>query len=80
MAKPRKKWQLRYRTTTDVDTFPSQRKAYEFIQSLASAYRADPGRTDPRVYVYVDEGDSRGWRRYEDLMLSELAPAKTVGE
>lgn len=76
----RKKWQLRYRTTSAVDNFPSERKAYAFIQDLARAYAADPEHTDPRVYVFVDEGGERGWERYEDLMLSDFAPAQRVAE
>lgn len=74
-AKPRRKWQLRYRTTAAVDTFPSQRKAYEFIGDLARAYHAEPDTTDPRVYVFVDERDGRGWQSYEDVMLTEVEPA-----
>lgn len=77
MAKPRKKWQVRYRTTSAVDNFGSEKATYAFLQSLARTYFADPDSMDPRVYVWVDEGDSRGWQRYDDLMLSEwghLAP------
>lgn len=75
MAKPRKKWQLRYRTTTAVDTFTSQRKAYDFIGDLARAYLASPDTTDPRVYVFVDEGMGRGWESYENVMLTDWADA-----
>jgi hypothetical protein len=75
MAAKRKKWQLRYRGTNTVDNFGSQKATYEHIRSLASAYAANPDSMDPRVYVWVDEGGSRGWQRYDDLMLSDLAPA-----
>jgi hypothetical protein len=77
MASPRKKWQLRYRTTSAVDTFPSQRKTYDFIQSLASAYRTKNGRMDPLVHVWCTDGTDRNgnprWVPYEDINLAELA-------
>lgn len=69
MPAKRKKWQLRYRGTSAVDNFPSERKTYDFLRDLARAYFANPDSMDPRVYVLVDEGDGQGWQRYEDVML-----------
>lgn len=72
MAKPRKKWQVTYGYR---DAFakrvPSQSKAYEWIRTELlnmSALSADP-----TAVVWVDEGDGRGWQRWENVNLTELA-------
>jgi hypothetical protein len=77
MAAKRKKWQVRYRTTSAVDNFGSEKATYAFLQSLARAYFIDPSSVDPKVMVWVNEGDSNGWLPYDDPDLSEwvhLAP------
>jgi hypothetical protein len=80
MPAKRKKWQVRYRTTSAVDNFGSEKATYEFVRSLARAYFADPDSMDPRVYVWVNKGDSRGWQRYDDLMLSEWGHLTPLAE
>jgi hypothetical protein len=54
------------------DEFPSMKQAYEFVQALTFSYAA--GQIEnPRLTVWVDEGDGQGWRLYETLDLAELA-------
>lgn len=65
----RKKWRLTYSDSPGEDPFPSQRKAYEFIQLLAV------GGTGV-VRVWVDEGAGRGWELFERVDLAEVAGTK----
>lgn len=71
MPTKRKKWKVTYTGSDATDQFTSEKKTYEFLRSLAKSYRADPASMDPRVKVWVDEGDSRGWQLYDDPDLSE---------
>ncbi|MEU7170265.1 hypothetical protein ABZ949_02085 [Micromonospora tulbaghiae] len=71
MATKRKKWKVTYTGNDAVDQFPSEKKTYEWLRSLAATHAANPSSMDPRVKVWVNEGDSRGWQLYDDLNLSE---------
>lgn len=73
MPAKRKKWKLTYTGSDAVDQFTSEKKTYEFLRSLAASYGSDPASMDPRVKVWVHEGDSRGWQLYDDPDLAELA-------
>jgi len=73
MAAKRKKWKVTYTGSDAVDNFTSENKTYEWLRSLASAHAADPASTDPRVVVWVDEGDRRGWIRFSEENLSDWA-------
>ncbi|MFB6392671.1 hypothetical protein [Polymorphospora lycopeni] len=77
MPPKRKKWQARHAGTTT--NHSSQPKAYEALGDRARAYFANPTSISPHAEVWVDVGDSRGWRRYDEVNLAEwthLAPAK----
>lgn len=71
MPTPRKKWKITYQGFDDIDTFGSQKAAYEFVRSLTDSYAANPEGMAQHIIVWVDEGS--GWRRFEDHDLAELA-------
>lgn len=59
----RKKWRTVYPGSTETDTFPSQTKAYDFVDALRSQWAA--GGTTGALTVQVDEGS--GWEPYEHI-------------
>lgn len=72
MAKPRKKWQVTYgRGGAFAKRVPSQPKAYEWIRTELLNISALS--SDPIAVVWVDEGDNRGWQRYDEVDLNEWA-------
>jgi hypothetical protein len=70
-AKPRKKWKVTYRGTDTSDTFTSEKATYEWLRDLARTYFANPASVHPRATVWVDEGRSRGWERFDVQDVSE---------
>jgi hypothetical protein len=73
MSAVRKKWKITYRGSSDVDLFRSQKSCYEFVQSLARAYAADPRGIARHITVWVDESSGLRWQRFEDHDLAEMA-------
>jgi hypothetical protein len=76
MAAKRKKWKVTYPAGSDIDTFPSQKRTYEWLRDLARSHAAG-AITDGRAVVWVDEGDSRGWQRHDEVDVAEWAASST---
>lgn len=64
-----KKWRLVYPGAPEVDEFRSERKAYEFVDSLRTAWVA--GGPTGALTVQIDEGF--GWQPYEHINFAEEA-------
>lgn len=79
MAKPRKRWSTTILVANGSETrhrkaHPSQAAVYRWLQwraeELAAGMLADDR---SKVIVWLDERDGRGWQRFENVDLAELA-------
>jgi hypothetical protein len=61
----RKRWRLVYPGSPDSDTFPSEAKAYEFVESLRIAWVAGAPGSTAALTVQVDEG--AGWQPVDHI-------------
>jgi hypothetical protein len=65
----RKKWRVVYPGAPEVDEFPSEVKAYVWVENLRTAWVA--GGPTSALTVQVDEGF--GWTPYEHINFAEEA-------
>lgn len=72
MAGARKKWQITYRGSDEVDAFRSEKKTYQFVQDLTRSYATNPDGMSRHLTIWVDEGHGRGWERFDEQDLAEL--------
>lgn len=61
----RKKWRTVYAGSTEIDEFPSEVKAYVWVENLRSAWLS--GGATGSLTVQVDEGLGLGWQPYEHI-------------
>jgi hypothetical protein len=74
VTRPRKKWRITYRGSDVVDRFTSEKATFEFVQALA---RSKAGGVADVLTVWVDEGSSGGWQRFETFNMVEMAATVT---
>lgn len=67
----RKKWRIVYPGCSDVDMFPSEPKAYEFVEALRNAWVAGANGATGTLTVQVDELAGHGWQPYEHIDFAE---------
>lgn len=60
MAALRRKWRVEPDQGWQAYSFPSEPKAYEYVQKICK----DPGGTE-RIKVWIDERAGRGWELFE---------------
>jgi hypothetical protein len=64
---PGKKWRTVYPGSSEVDEFPSEGKAYVWVENLRTAWAS--GGPTGSLTVQVDEGF--GWQLYEHINFAE---------